>query len=431
MPDPIVVPPDPNTPPDIQLPPDSSLVNGITSTPQSTPTLDVEGRHVRGTFAAAGKSGHTLSGKGKGYRHFTFVMKDEINNEIKVLDLNLNPEDMVLDQPYRVNAMQTGGGAFVDIWGKGIRRLIIRGNTGWRTISTPVQHQDGYDNFFSLRDDIINKYHDIRFAEAEKHSASELNDKVSCTLVDRLHGTAYRVVPENFRLLRNKQRPLLHMYEAQFIIVEDDVDTFTKYNLNSDANMKGLFGEIAKAADKWAAIAKKVEVGKKLGKWQAFIQKVLKVFKAIATTFKTLSDAKKRLLKGVNFVKNAIIRSIQAVRNVVGMAQSLLDLSDFTLAVKQVIGEVKRLSSGVLCLLAAFKQKGLFVYTQHVGSSLCGKIANRGKSAGLASTPNSFTAMKQSQAQNNDITNTVNQDAQNRATTINYVDVPLTLIGKV
>jgi hypothetical protein len=48
-------------------------------------------------------SAHLPYNQSSDNRHFIFVLKDDINKQLVSVKLNINPEDFVLEEPYRVS----------------------------------------------------------------------------------------------------------------------------------------------------------------------------------------------------------------------------------------------------------------------------------------------------------------------------------------
>ena len=168
--------------------------------------------------------------------HFTVMLSNSLSGTTvpTTVTMNINPDDFVLDTPYRVNATQTMSGAFVDVWGKTIVRLTLRGNTGWRTHNfsgSTSQAQDGYANVMALKN-LFDNYFLLRDTNSANFPQSQLEQKLTVHIIDKLHRMVHYVVPEQFKLLRNKSNPLLHMYEASFIVTQENTD-FQVVNSNN------------------------------------------------------------------------------------------------------------------------------------------------------------------------------------------------------
>jgi hypothetical protein len=377
-------------------------------------------------------SGHILTGTDKTLRHFTFVLNNGLGggSALTSVLLNINPEDMSIDTPYRVNPVQTMGGAFVDVWGVGIRRLVIRGHTGFKTYDSATQVQDGYDNIFALRDGIINKYFDIRTQSVATNSQSEIEDKLKVIVIDQLHGTSYEVIPEVFRLLRNRARPLLHMYEASFIIRDNDKDPQALFGddlgLLTPPTAAAVGDKMDGISDRFASIKDQLsDIG---GPFKDALWDLTNSGGGIADTFAGILKAKAEFTQGVEGIRTIAAQATQAVNRGIGSLQSFADLSGIALDVKSVIYDTKSVYGELRCLLNEVKQTGLYVYTGIVGSSSCAALYGQPNS-NLTNQTNSFDAILQSQQRSTigQTSNLITAIAQNASDKIQQLDVPVVL----
>lgn len=126
-------------------------------------------------------------------------------------DLIIRPEEMTRQEPMRVNAVQTLGGAWVDDFGRGLSTITITGHTGWHGST----QEDGEAQFRQLRALIMTRWNSLREAKAETGSA----DEIKMVLSDQLNGVALWVAPQSFTLRRHKSRPLLMMYTIALVVL--------------------------------------------------------------------------------------------------------------------------------------------------------------------------------------------------------------------
>jgi hypothetical protein len=371
--------------------------------------------------------GHRFTGADLGYRHFTFILRSNLGETIfEQLVLNINPEDFSVDEPYRVNAINTMGGAFVDVWGNGIRRILMRGHTGWRTYTGMGQVQDGYDNLFNLRDRIINAYLQIRIDKAINYPQSRIEDGLTLEIVDHLHQTIYNVVPENFRLLRNKARPLLHMYEASFIIRD--------LKPNQDAGVNPLTGKtdagVAHQMDSLGGQFQglKDRLGDLGGPFADALHTILDSGNSITGTFKDILKAKGEFTQGVEGIRALAADATQAIDRGLGALQSYIDLSGIALDVKSLIYDTKSVYGNLRCLLNEVKAKGLYVYTGMVSSATCAGLYGQPVSP-LVDVPNTFDTITQTQQQTiiGQSTTSISGAAQSAAAKVQSLDIPIIL----
>lgn len=117
----------------------------------------------------------------------------------KSFTFSVNPEEYTQDEPSRSTVTQTKGGAWVDDFGGGLPIISIRGSTGFK-------YGLGVQKFKELRD-LIRKYYNSSDAETEFVFHNWTDDESWVVHTD----------PQGFRLLRNKNNPLLYMYDIRLI----------------------------------------------------------------------------------------------------------------------------------------------------------------------------------------------------------------------
>ncbi len=122
------------------------------------------------------------------------------------------PEEMTFSHPAAATVKPTLGGAWVDDFGKGIEQITIEGHTGWRGgFGIP-----GELKFLNLRKLIIDQYRDLRNVAV---LAGQDPNTVELLLLDTLNLYAAIVYPMDFQLKRNKNRPLLFIYQLKLIVL--------------------------------------------------------------------------------------------------------------------------------------------------------------------------------------------------------------------
>lgn len=129
----------------------------------------------------------------------------------------VNPEEFSVSRNERVQVVQTLGEPFIDEFGKGMPTLTVRGTTGWR-IRPTIENIDGHEAFRRLHRNFIDGYFDQRQA---KVGAGLNPDDVMLVVVNNVDDLSYKVVPQNFKLLRSRVKPLLYQYEITFGVLED------------------------------------------------------------------------------------------------------------------------------------------------------------------------------------------------------------------
>lgn len=323
-------------------------------------------------------------------RDFLFVLNDGVSTipSVKSLTLNINPEDFSIDDPYRVSAVQTQGGAFIDIWGDGIRRINIKGHTGWHTQTVGNQNQDGFDNLFNLKDQIISKYHSLREASIADNSSTDIDKKLKLTIIDSLHVDCYDVVPEYFRLMRSRSRPLLHMYEGSFIIVKDtNSSTPDPLGIIKNTSIPAISSTLYGLKSKIATIQKKItEVDPALG---AVLNRLLDSGDNICTTFSGVLSGQITVGAGLASVSSSLTTVTQGIAQGIRNLEGGFLLNGIPAQTLLVFAETRNLFSSLACLLEHVQSVGLYSYSGIIDSSAC--AASYGlPTSGLSKSSNSF-----------------------------------------
>lgn len=145
-------------------------------------------------------------------RHVTLALV-EAGNITATLTLPVNPEQLQVELPLRQTLSQTFEGAWLDVFGPGIGRIVIRGTTGYRV--SPLTGIDGHYAYKALEELI-----QARFARAVREAADPR--QVYLVFINEVDQAIYKVWPMGEpRLIRSKQRPLLYEYDIQLVILED------------------------------------------------------------------------------------------------------------------------------------------------------------------------------------------------------------------
>lgn len=386
---------------------------------------------------SVGDNRHIFSSRAQGLRQFTFVFYNGLSLDgpvTNVVRLNVNPEDYRMEIPYRSNAFQTLGGIFVDIWGVGVKRLVIRGHTGWKVYHDAGPNgaaQDGFDNIMSFRDDIINAYFQAREDNKEK-SENELEKQVRITLIDKLHLETFSLVPEAFRLMRHRSRPLLHMYEVSFIILNEQ-------NFNPDPLAEPLLNDqnpIAKVNGGLSSLINKLGdvFGLGLGNdpYAQAIKGVAQVHHDLAGGLRNLLQTKNSIDQTVISFSNLAMRTSQALTTMMSGIWAFTDLSGIAAELKLAWQSVKQMGSDFQCLLHHITSFGLDTYTGMVGTTGCGVMYGLPQSALDSLSGNSFeTLLSSLNSRNNaSITRSVTNSGQARISNAIATDLPLLMINQ-
>lgn len=141
------------------------------------------------------------------FYHHTFELRT--SKELYRHTLLVNPEDMNMTEPARVNVVQTLGGAYVDDFGQGLPTVSISGVTGYKAReNTEGITKDGWTEFRDFREKIYRFFLKSNNPSAKLYWFNWEDDEY------------YQIQPTSFRMMRNKQAPTLYRYEFQFTCIE-------------------------------------------------------------------------------------------------------------------------------------------------------------------------------------------------------------------
>lgn len=165
------------------------------------------------------------------FPYHTFVIIDTKAGELlKQHTLILNPQDFSQREPVRGQVVQTLGGAYVDDFGRGLPKVQISGNTGWRLKHMPdgAGLLDGWQAFKALRSDIFRFYTDAK----DEVRTFLHNPNYEMRWYNWGEDEYYAIHPEDFQLQRSASNPLLYQYSFPFTCIRDLRVGYLKYNIN-------------------------------------------------------------------------------------------------------------------------------------------------------------------------------------------------------
>lgn len=151
--------------------------------------------------------------------HTFIIMNTKTGTIEKQHTLVLNPQDVQQHEPVRMQVVQTIDGAYVDDFGRGLPRVTISGNTGWRLKQMPDGRGllDGWQAFKALRSDIFRYYTDAKDeARTFLHNAD-----IELHWYNWGEDEYYAIQPEDFQLQRSSSNPLLYQYTFPFTCLRD------------------------------------------------------------------------------------------------------------------------------------------------------------------------------------------------------------------
>lgn len=125
----------------------------------------------------------------------------------------VHPEAYSYRRPSRGTLINTMDSAFIDTFGEGVGQITIEGQTGWK------QGDYGLAQFKVL-ETMFTEYHRRRDAIRDSGGLLDPN-AIQLWLIDTLNLEASSVYPQEFYLIRSRQRPLLYQYRIQLLVVTD------------------------------------------------------------------------------------------------------------------------------------------------------------------------------------------------------------------
>ena len=224
--------------------------------------------------------------------------------------LTIPPESFDIEEVQRTSQTNTFGGLFVDDYGPGIYKINISGDTGNSTAretfapkgdSSKDQKYSGRDAFFYFRDKIMRyKDPDLYYTEGEEivmkiYDLSSVPEHwADAAGIDYLmSGTkgeieAYEVILNNFKMKRDKSKPLFYQYSIEMTGVRP-LGTYSS----------GLFVEPIKIPSEFSILGA-------LRSIMANIQRALNAVRAVMNTIDDCIDMIDQVTKALTSFYNQI-----------------------------------------------------------------------------------------------------------------------------
>lgn len=258
-------------------------------------------------------------------RPISFLLQDLNNgNDLTSVQMAIRPEDLTRVEPHRASVQQTFGGAWLDSFGPGVRKVNISGHTGWRG----GMDGDGMEQFKRLNDLVFKNWHAKR---ASAINAGLDPEKVQLIFADLLDDFVYVVSPDSFVLRRNKARPLLMQYQISMTVLSEDLDAL-KASLTPPAILPGM--DIALPA----GLKTLREI---LGRIRSFAQSIANF---ISGTIGVLAREFMELTAAVLEVTTEVVESLKGSFDLV--ADSLISVaSDLAQAGKNIMATISSIQS--------------------------------------------------------------------------------------
>lgn len=146
--------------------------------------------------------------KKRAFYHQTFVIKDK-DKEVYRHTLLVNPQDMSITEPARINVQQTLGGAYVSKFGQGLHQITLSVLTGYNARpNAEGKMTDGYEELKNFRDKVYRYYVTAPSSHVEMFWYNWEDEQY------------YKVVPMSFRVMRNVAQPTMYRYELSMTALE-------------------------------------------------------------------------------------------------------------------------------------------------------------------------------------------------------------------
>ena len=141
----------------------------------------------------------------------------------------LNPQQYEIKMQNRMNLVYTKAGAFIDLFGEGIREITVNGITGFKGETNNPNH--GYEQFLKLRKMFEDNMNNIE-------EGREVTDDDLLRFYNHTDGEAYMTVPSRLSISRNVNEPLMYKFDFLLYAVKKVGDA----RPNDEEQMIGLDG---------------------------------------------------------------------------------------------------------------------------------------------------------------------------------------------
>lgn len=159
----------------------------------------------------------------------------EFSHGGKSYKFNLNPDEYSVSEPNRLTVTQTLGGAWVDSFGAGLKEITLKGTTGLN--NAKGNNLTGINKFKELRELIRDVY-------STENNLRDVRELTPMSLYNYTDGDYFKVLPTTFNLSRNKNNPLLFMYDIKLVVMGNLNDSYSSGNSVGTVGLsKGIMGE--------------------------------------------------------------------------------------------------------------------------------------------------------------------------------------------
>lgn len=142
---------------------------------------------------------------------------------------DLNPEVYEIKLQNRMNLTYTKAGAFIELFGEGVKEIIISGTTGFRSGTGDNSH--GYKKFLELKKLCEENFNDVEDGKVVKDFLMYYN---------HTDDEAYVTVPVKLSISRNVNQPLLYKYDLVMYAIRRKGDPEPTQSVQKIGNPLGI-----------------------------------------------------------------------------------------------------------------------------------------------------------------------------------------------
>lgn len=276
----------------------------------------------------------------------------------------IRPEDLTRIEPSRLSVTQTLGGAWADDFGPGISTIQISGHTGWRG----GIGADGAASFAKLRDVVFVEWHRLR---EQAKDVGQDPGVVKLIFSDALDNIVNVVAPGQMVLKRNRNRPLLMMYQIPMTVLSDRLDDATRDAIGlgagaDDLGLDSLADSLARLEEYAASVRDFIDANL-IGPVTEFLNLANT---AIARAMDAVSAAKGIISAQANQLISFASDIAAVGRNAFNMYNAVVNMPDY---LRFQVSRVASAFSNVFCVFQnVFRRTRLYPdYSDVYGSSNC------------------------------------------------------------
>lgn len=149
-----------------------------------------------------------MPGNGNAYNGINKLSRFEFEFKGSSYPFTINPERYDIDIPSRTNVTYTKAGAFVELFGEGLKEISLEGTTGLTGGTDDKNH--GYEKMMSLKKLLRDNFQNIEDGRPVEDYLIFFN---------HTDGDAWVTIPTKLRILRHKDQPLYYKYDIHLYAI--------------------------------------------------------------------------------------------------------------------------------------------------------------------------------------------------------------------